>query len=626
MAIQVLDRSVVAKIKAGEVIDRPASIVKELVENSIDAGASRISVAITGAGRTKIEVSDNGTGILPADLPLSVTRYATSKIRDYDDLFATTSLGFRGEALASIAMVARVTVLSRVEGDDAYTISADEFGIGEPELATRSVGTTVTVRGLFDTVPVRKKFLRSDSSEHAAIIDVVEALSLIHWSIQWQLTIDHRTIIQTSSDESQAERIREWIGRADGWVPVGESDPVDLPVQVTGFVSTPQLTFATRNRQIFAVNDRWVRASELQKVLIVAFQDTIPSRRFPMAVLHIRTTPNNLDVNIHPQKREIKFSDSSMVFRRCQAAIQAALPRASLGGDGVGRRDWGDALTPAERVSESPHSLGPGGDRESGLGVSSVLVTPSNPPVTSEILVSDHELARPTSDISVVASVKSDDFFEPLLHPIGATESVTLPFGGLSKIDNVQFFTHLNCYIVAMVDSRIILFDQHAVHERILYEKIKGTIDFQSDRQPLMFPEIVVLTPAKMNSWQTMKDQLELLGIVTEEFGHNQIIIREIYTGFGRVNPASFVETLLDNDGDETEGERADVTMHALKEMLQLRACKAAIKSGRKLHDAEIRQLIFDFLACPNNFTCPHGRPLYIELTVPVIERLFMRR
>jgi DNA mismatch repair protein MutL len=549
-AILLLAPEVADAIAAGEVIERPASVVKELVENALDGDARRISVDIRGAGRTSIRVSDDGAGIPPSDLALAFVRHATSKVSQLSDLDAISSLGFRGEALASIAAVADVECSSA--GARIRLRAGDVLSHGAGPLLP---GVTLEVKDLFANVPARLKFLKSDATELAAIKDVVSAYALLHPHVRFQLSLEGRTAIGTPGDGDRGRAVASVYGAA---VAAELLDIVGMPL-VTGMVTQPRLSRGSRDGIVLAVNGRPITSRPLVYALEECYQGRLERGRHPLAVIDIGIDPSLVDVNVHPAKREVRFREEGAVFSALQRAVRSA-----LGGSDAFRY----------RAVEPSSGIPVGDDR-------------------AQLTLHEGATALATSDM---ASNRAEAGV--VLRPIGQVGAG---------------------YLVAEGPDGIVLVDQHAAHERILYnrllERLRGGTGMS---QPLLMPQAVDVEPALMAAAADKRPELTALGLELEEFGPRslRIIAVPVEMPAGRAT-AAVQETLVALSEHRGDG--------ALEKAAAALACHSAVRFGDVLDPAEQRRLLADLETTEESITCPHGRPTRLLVEWQDLTRHFRR-
>ena len=598
MAIRQLKPETVNRIAAGEVVERPASVVKELVENAIDAGARRIEVVVVAGGLSLIRVSDDGAGMDARDLALSVERHATSKL-DEEDLFDIRLLGFRGEALPSIGSIAHLEILSRQAGTargHAISVTRGEKGSVRP--AAANPGTTVEVRELFSATPARLKFLKSERAETTAVGDVVRRQAMAHPDIAFMLqTGERRPTVFTAGERTAASWLtrlgdvmgREFIG--DALEVTGEASSPSGAMRVFGFAGLPTLHRADAMQQFLFVNGRPVKDKLLIGAVRAAYGDLIPRGRQPLLALFIETAPADVDVNVHPAKAEVRFRDAG----RVRAMIVGAL-RNALGEAGHRASAQGGVLTTESFQAGVLPSRGP-------------------PPPYS----SNGFHARPGFAEATQAPLASVDEPSADRSPADADPGVALdrPLGA------ARAQVHEN-YIVAQTRDGLIIVDQHAAHERLVYEKLKaGLSNGGVATQGLLIPAIVTLDEDDAELLSARGAELSELGLVLESFGAGAVAVRETPALLGQAD----IEGLVKDLASEL---RREGTVGALKDRLDAvasrMACHGSVRSGRRLTGAEMDALLREMEATPYSGQCNHGRPTYVALKLADIERLFGRR
>jgi DNA mismatch repair protein MutL len=571
--IIVLDEVTANKIAAGEVVERPAAVVKELLENAIDAGALRIDISVTGGGRESIRVADNGSGMAPEDVLLSLQRHATSKIREVSDLDTILSLGFRGEALPSIASVSHLRLITR-RPQDLSGVKVEVHGGKEPELTDVGcpAGTEVLVRDLFYNTPARLKFLKSEGAETARVVDTVQRLALAWPNISFSLSVNGREQLVTPGNGKLLDAIYQILGRQNGrqFVPLDWHGPL---LSLQGYISRPSLSRANRNLQYFFVNNRPVRSPLLSDALQTAYQTLLPGNRFPAAVISIHTDPQGVDINIHPAKREIRFCNEREVYRQFLAGIRHALQSVSLVGE-VSAPFTASAreTAAAQQYAYYFPSLSPSADE---TGRDAVL-----------------EVGFPS-----LFSEKSTTF--PHLRLIGQFQAT---------------------YILAQTDSGdLYLIDQHAAHERVTYEMFKR--DLEAEKMPVqqILPQTLELDPHASASLAASLKIFLNLGLTFEAFGNNTFILRTVPLFYRKcINQ----EDILDLVSCTDEGGKEDVLY---EQVLRVMACKAAIKANQVLSREEMVNLLKNLSETKQPWTCPHGRPTTLVFTGTMVAKNFRR-
>ena len=569
MRIHRLSEGTINRIAAGEVIERPASVVKELVENALDAGATQIDVAFRGGGKAFIRVTDNGSGMAPDDLALSIERHATSKLSD-DNLIDIRTLGFRGEALPSIASVSRMSLSSRLEGAGTANILRIESGQRQDlKPASLAQGTEIEVRDLFYATPARLKFLKTDRTETAEAADVVRRLALAHPSTGFTFVTEERRMIDAPSNETREARVARIMGsefRENAVAFAGERENVS----VQGFAGLPTFSRAQGNMQFAFVNGRPVRDKLIAGAIRGAYADLMSRARFPALVLFLSCPPDRVDVNVHPAKSEVRFRDSAFVRGLIVSTIRTALASKGM----TSNTDMGRATVSSFR----PTSIYGGfAERQTAFEM----------------------------DMPSAAPVAETPFMEDF--PLGAARA--------------QF--HDN-YIVAQTKSGIVLVDQHAAHERLVYERLKRERAGEGiATQPLLVPQVVELDPSDVERLIGAAELLAQSGLVLEAFGDGAVLLREIPTALGSADVAGIVKDIADELSEIGETTAVD---ERINHVLATMACHNSVRSGRKLKPDEMNALLREMEATPNSGQCNHGRPTFVELKLADIERLFGRR
>lgn len=604
MAIRQLSPETVNRIAAGEVIERPASVVKELVENAVDAGAREIEVVASGGGVSLIRVTDDGGGMGAQDLALSVERHATSKLNG-DDLLDIRTLGFRGEALPSIGSVAELTIVSRPRGaDEAFSLKVERGRKGSLMPAAGNSGTRVEVRDLFSATPARLKFLKSERSENMAIADVVKRLAMAHPEVGFVLVTGERTPLRLpATDTSPAgmlQRLGHVMGRAfvdDALEIAGEREGIRL----SGFAGLPTLHRPDSSQQFLFVNGRPVRDKLLVGAVRAAYSDLIPRGRQPLLAIFVDLDPREVDVNVHPAKVEVRFRNSAAVRSLLVGALGHALRQAGHRASASGGTAAVEVLSERRAdVSPTPPIFLP----QRFESMRSFGALSSTPGLAEAMQAPLADMDEPSAESYDEAVAPAPDLLD---HPLGAARC---------QIHET--------YIIAQTRNSMVIVDQHAAHERLVYERMKAMLaDGGVARQGLLIPEIVDVGEDEAEALAEHAEELAQLGLVLERFGPGAVAVRETPALLGQTDAQGLVRDLAADI--LRDGERL-----ALKERLEAvcatMACHGSVRAGRRLTAAEMNALLREMEATPLAGQCNHGRPTYVELALNDIERLFGRR
>lgn len=748
--IVLLDDLTINKIAAGEVIERPASVIKEMVENSIDAGANNITVEIKNGGISYIRVSDNGKGIAPDDLEIAFERHATSKIRKAEDLDVVTSMGFRGEALASIAAIANVELTSKTESQDTgYKITVEAGNILDKQEVGCQTGTTIVVQNLFFNTPVRYKFLKKDYTEAGYIEDVITRIALVNPNIAIKLINTGKTVIQTNGNGDMKSVIYSIYGKdvATGILPV---DYTYEDIEITGVIGKPEIARSNRSNQLFFVNKRYIKDKLLTAATEQAFKGLIPIGKYGFVVLNINMNPAKVDVNVHPAKLEVRFEEENKIFQSIYHTIKNTLLESELVANTERNTDKSDEQkdetskglfdfrkNETKRIEQyndeeskiktnvaqeeqknvtknvfSTFNIGTGGpvntadileqlkkmkedlqnqiedDKSEVTNAKNIEVEGSetkidNTKSTEEIRSKeecDNVVSTEKSEENNIESKenvdnKPEEKLEKINEQIKQLENIkyddenpvdfntmyeklfgTKPIGMLTDLeesekeekqniavdlikDNLSVFEQseeykkpiykfigiaFNTYIIIEMDKEMYIIDQHAAHERIMYEKVKKNYYSESskDSQMLLLPDVITLTHKEMEIAKDNMDMFEKAGFSLEEFGENTIKLTGVPTVCLDIdNKELFLETL-----DEINTVARTSKQEKEEKFIATVACKAAVKANMVLDKAEVENLMDRLLELPNPFTCPHGRPTAIKMSKYDIERKFARK
>ena len=718
--IVLLDDLTINKIAAGEVIERPANVVKELVENSIDAGATSISVEIENGGITYIRITDNGKGIAPDDIGLAFERHATSKIRKAEDLIKVLTMGFRGEALASIASVAKVEMITRTRDRELGTRIVVESGnIIEQEECGAPVGTSITVRELFFNTPVRYKFLKKDFTEGGYIEDAVSRIALINPNISFRMVNNKKNVLQTNGNGDMQSVVYSVYGRDIATNLVDVSFEYD-GISITGVAGKPEIARSNRANQMFYVNGRFIKDKILSAATDEAYRTLIPSGKFGFCILNIRMSPELVDVNVHPAKLEVRFSEEGKIFKAINIALKNALLKQDITiqdreSEEVEKQEKNNEAKKEQKkglfdifrpkVSEKTReviedkeasniSYNKKEDLDSAvemkIGISEDAIKDDNNKVTNysgstfknNVINIDFEkeygllkentlelknsnnndiksLENKTSEEFDAYDLSSDNFNSnnnneniegDLENNFEYDEIKSEANSGVNEelevysaktqnniFENMDDFeekvmipdykiigTAFSTYILLQLEDEIYILDQHAAHERVIYEKVKQNFykDGGKDIQMLLMPDILELSKKDMRTVMDHLDLFEQAGFALEEFGDNTIKIMGVPVICYEMNTKELFIDILDG----IDITNRTTTQEVEEKFLSTVACKAAIKANMSLEEREIRGLLDQLLILENPFTCPHGRPTAIRITKNEIEKKFGRK
>jgi DNA mismatch repair protein MutL len=597
MTIRLLPPSLINRIAAGEVVERPASALKELVENAIDAGAARIDIAIRDGGKSLIAVSDDGSGMSRDELSLAIERHATSKLAN-DDLFAIHTMGFRGEALPSLGAVSRLSIASRAhDADAAWTITVTGGEVCDPVPAAHPKGTRVEVRDLFYATPVRLKFLKSDRSETAQILDTLRRLAMARPDIGFNLHDGARERLRLDACDgdlldARLARLGAVMGRefAQNALSI---DAERETIKLTGYAGLPTLNRANAMHQYLFVNGRPVRDKLLHGAVRGAYMDFLARNRHPMVALFVEIDAREVDVNVHPAKAEVRFRDAGLVRGLVVGALKHALAEA-------GHR----ASTTVAAAALGAIRSG-GGNALPFRGAGGYGVRPPSPGLAETAQAFQAPLAG--APVAPPSAVAADVDHAGEAFPLGAARAQL----------------H-ETYIVAQTAEGIVIVDQHAAHERLVYERMKAALAQSAvPRQALLIPEVVELDEDTAARILARKDELAELGLVIEAFGDGAVLVREAPAMLGQVDARGLIRDLADELA-------AFGAAFSLKERLEnvcgTMACHGSVRAGRRLNGDEMNALLREMEATPHSGQCNHGRPTFVELKLADIERLFGRR
>lgn len=664
-AVRLLDTNTANQIAAGEVVEKPASVVKELVENALDAGADKIEVTIFAGGTEYIRVTDNGCGMSEADAKMAVLRHATSKLTKAEDLLSLNTLGFRGEALPSIASVSNFTLLTRPESEEfATSVHIDGGENTEVTASGGSTGTTVIVENLFFNVPARRKFLKTVSTEGRYISELLTRLALSRPDVRFKLVNNDKEVLSTPGDGDLEHAIRALYGKnvAENLLEVSLNDP---KVRVSGFIGKPTLLKGTRQWQTFFVNGRCIGSKMLSKAMDHAYQSQIPKSGFPFAVINLKVDTASVDVNVHPQKSEIKFSDDSLIYKAMYKALTDALTKpmsaqktqVTLLPDSelnvfVKPQSVSVPVAPApqpkpayqtpqpvfksstEQIFKTPER------REDVQPAPESLLVPEQPaPAVKKEQGEQQAMWQPFDDFAQTAATVSysKGYQEPVLEvhearsefakpqPVEAapaTDRETIAFTDTdSGMDTIWPIGQVDkTFIIAQSETTLYLIDQHAAHERILYDKLVASHE-QIPSQQLLMPLYVDMAADDIALIEEHRDEFLALGVDAASAGESLLRVSSLPADIKADAAEDFINAISKMLREMRNVNGSDLR----QEVLHMTACKAAIKAGQLLNMRQMRQLIIDLCNTTHPFTCPHGRPCMIEIDSNQLYKMFKR-
>lgn len=624
--IHLLDNTLIDKIAAGEVVERPSSVVKELLENSIDAGATALTVEIKDGGISYIRVSDNGKGIPRDEIRTAFMRHATSKLNTFEDLYGILTLGFRGEALSSIASVADVEMITRTAEDSEGTKIELSGGRVVDELpAAAEVGTVFTVKNLFYNTPARRKFLKKTATESGYVADVVNRIALGHPHIAIKYINNGNVMLQTSGNSDLRTTAFHIYGKENS-LKLIEAELSKEGYSIKGLVGKPELSRANRSYENFFINGRYVKSAVVSSAVEEAYKGRLMTGKFPVFILNMTVPKSTVDVNVHPTKLEVRFSDDDFIYGLVYEAVDKALK----GGEFIPEVEWSKPEKTPKPVQTQLDTDKPknifrlaedyGKGRE--VGFSSIVDK-----VYEEKPVSDRaaDSVKPSLDTALPEVTMPENKPEPV------TERASVPVveSTSENIPKHKFFTHykivgqvFNTYWIVEQDDKMYMIDQHAAHERVLYEELTHKMKTGSNvSQILLQPIAVNLTEAEKEIVEENRELLESFGYDIEELGPKACALRAVPFVFDEPSNAAFFLDIIDTLKDKTLKSIYDTKLDAIATM----SCKAAVKGNDKLSFTEAKTLIERMLELENPFNCPHGRPTVIEMTKYELEKKFKR-
>lgn len=619
--IRLLDESTISKIAAGEIIENPSSIVKELVENSIDAGADDILVELRGESTNYIKVSDNGSGFSEDDIEIAFLRHSTSKLEVIEDLEKIRTLGFRGEALASISNISKIKLMTKTEEDLAGNSLLIENGkiikkskVGMPK------GTSFIINDIFYNTPVRKKFLRKDSTEINNIIDIVQKIALSNNNIKFTLIRDGKTILNTGTDKNPINRIFSILG-SEIASSLNEGFFESESYKIRGFFSDNKLFRSNRDSQYIFVNGRFIRDLNISRAIEKNYSSLIPLNRYPVFVLYIDMDPKLIDVNIHPKKNEIKISNEDILTALLSEVVE-------------------DVIYPNRSIREIKLE-----EKKENVNIFDIFDEEDSSQENSKYYKEDNINNEVKSELKSLWDIENEskddknlnkDFFreDSLLYKEEKMDNTltnkeeNFLFDNNSQIDESILNTKIagvlfKTYIILenQRDGKVFIVDQHAAHERVNYEKfLKMYLNSEISSQILIKPEIIELNQMEYDKILNYLDLFIKLGFKIEDFGDRSVVLREVPMIFGLPSYVNFIRDIIDSlDREISSNYEADLYK------IMRKACKASVKAGDELSEMEIDSLIRDLKDCENPYTCPHGRPTIVEVSKHTISKLFLR-
>ncbi len=617
--ISVLSPRLANQIAAGEVVERPASVVKELLENSIDAGATQLDIDIEQGGSKLIRIRDNGSGIYKDDLVLSLERHATSKIKELDDLEGVSSLGFRGEALASIASVSRLTLVSSVSDEgQGWSVRAEGQNMDAVvKAAAHGRGTTVEVRDLFFNTPARRKFLRTEKTEFGHLEEVVKRLVLSHRHIAFQLRHNQRTVLGLKVANTQAE-IERRVASICGPAFMESALAIDMAVaaeagelQLSGWMGLPTFSRSQADLQYFFVNGRMVRDKVVSHAVRKAYQDVLYHGRHPAYVLYLTVNPKTVDVNVHPTKHEVRFRNSREVHDFLYRSLYRAIADLRPG------NDLGVSAVPQHQLSAEPASKSqPSEPQQSAMPLAETMVfseAAAPPAWKPRGLSHDHSAAQVTEQLAAYAS----------LHPEAAlADSSSAPVAEIPPLGFALAQLH-GIYILAQNQQGLVVVDAHAAHERITYEQMKTAYQEQGiQAQPLLVPVSMAVSTKEADCAEQQQAVFESLGFYLQRMGPETLVIRQVPALLRQSDVESLVRDVLSDLITHASSERI---LAAMNEVLATMACHGSVRANRQLTIPEMNALLRDMERTERSGQCNHGRPTWTVQTLDELDRLFLR-
>lgn len=613
--IKKLPIAVVNQIAAGEVVERPVSVAKELIENSLDAGATRVRVELRGGGSELLTVIDDGDGFLPEDLPLAFASHATSKLASVDDLEHIGSLGFRGEALASIGAVARARIQSRrPDSDEGWLVQCDGGVETEPQPCGCPGGTRIEIRDLFYNVPARRRFLKAAHAERARIQQLVCELALARLDVDFTLVSDGKELLRLPRDVTLSERVQQCFGRELGRGLLIVEREFD-GLKVAGVVGEPDLARRDGRLELTYVNGRLAREKSALHAVRQAYREFLMGGRFPVYVLQMALPPDQVDVNIHPRKAEVRFVESRKVAGCLHETVRSALQARLLPEGRLAQHGGGSVQVRADKPrARSGFPMGAPSLFEPVAGAS----MPVREPRADEPVVVRHREAGGDA-----ASRPGGDDDVPTTAPAAPAEGAAARPNPFRRVSG-RFLQVMDLYLLLECEDGLMVVDQHALHERVTYERLKEQHRARGPAQiqRLLVPAVVELTPDEIGWFESVQEELAQEGLLVERFGPNEVAVHGVPTVLAKVDPKQLVRALAtgeQHDGRSSVGEQIAERFHSM-------ACRGSVMSGDRLTDEEIEELLRVAATLEHPHNCPHGRPTVLTFSEAELERYFRRR
>lgn len=632
--INILDDLTINKIAAGEVVERPSSVVKELIENSIDANAKKILVEIENGGKDYIKVSDDGSGILDDDLEIAFKRHTTSKIKDIDDIEKLYSNGFRGEALSSISSVSKVKVSTNTSDSKLGKSMVMEGGkIVDTSNIGKKKGTSIEVSDLFFNIPARKKFLKSNTTETSQISDIISRLAIANNDISFRYISNKKTVIDTVGDGNMLNAISSVYGKSisESLIPINFKNNI---IEIQGYISKTNLFQSNRKKENIFINKRYIKLSNLYYIIENIYNDLIPIGKYPVFFINIDINPKNIDPNVHPSKLEVKISEDIDIASYISDILRKEIFKNSrnlIPNENFGIKSYFD--TDKTKFSYKEFDINNNDESEEIISPESKESNISkNEEYNHNVIYNNPNIKeKDFLDEKNISKVKESSIEYKFKEDISEKKNISSKqqhiFDSSEIIDYTKLIVNgvlFNTYIITTFNESIFLIDQHAAHERVMYEKIRNTLDLNNKKflkQELLVAEIREFSSFEHEIILKNKDLFSDLGFEIDDFGFNRVAIRTLPIIFNRVYDLEFFEEILSYFVEEKKLDLDKTFEHKIATM----ACKSAVKGNWVLNEDEINILLLELQNCENKYTCPHGRPIFTEITRYNIEKMFKR-